>query len=61
MAAVFWPTTFVVISEASRARLAVTAVGGTVIAWARSKAAAAARICEAVCLVCSAAFCSQAI
>ncbi|KZS68460.1 hypothetical protein A4G26_26655 [Mycobacterium kansasii] len=41
----FWPKKFVAISVCSKLRLAATTGGGTVIACAVSKAAAAARAC----------------
>src|SRR5262249_45800672 len=59
IAAVFWPKKFVAISAISNARLAAITGGGTVIAYACSKAIAAAMACIAVCWVCSAVIDSQ--
>jgi hypothetical protein len=51
---VFCPKKFVAISASNRARLAVTAAGGTVAANAISNAAAAALAWIAVCSACTA-------
>ncbi|CFR76341.1 Uncharacterised protein [Mycobacterium tuberculosis] len=61
IAAVFWPKKFVAISASSCIRLAATTGGGRVIAYACSKASAAALAWIAVCCVFSAVVYSQPI
>src|SRR5438309_8317072 len=52
IAAVFWPKKLVAMRASNWVRLATITGGGTVMAKAWSKAAAAALACMAVCFVC---------